>query len=88
MATISDTQAFLRPEFIQLIRSSKSLKHQLMVHFNISNSTLQLWLDRNNKNFTHYDCLLILQLHSGIKQIDNLLSINQISKAYDDLTVK
>ena len=77
MAKFSEVHACLRPEVILNIRKSKSLKLNLMLHFNISNSTLQSWLDNNKNNFTQYACLLILKEHLGINDVSNLMSVNQ-----------
>lgn len=76
MTNISQFSARLSPETIRMIRNSKSLKRSLMGHFDISTSTLQLWLDRGNKNFTQYDCLMLINHHLGHSDVINLLVIN------------
>jgi hypothetical protein len=71
------TQAKLKPEITSKIRKSKKLKMKLMMHFDISNSTLQLWLDKNSDNFTQYSVLRILMSHFDCHDFEDLLSINQ-----------
>ncbi len=71
------TQAKLKPEITNKIRKSKKLKMTLMMHFDISNSTLQLWLDKNSDNFTKYGVLRILMSHFDCNDFEDLLSINQ-----------
>ncbi|NQT76524.1 MAG: hypothetical protein HQ565_02340 [Bacteroidetes bacterium] len=76
MENILLTETKLKPEITNKIRKSKKLKMTLMAHFNISNSTLQLWLDKNSGNFTQYGVLRILMSHFDCNDLEDLLSIN------------
>jgi DNA-binding transcriptional regulator YiaG len=69
---LSKAQSKLTPSIIARIRKSKQLKIQLLIQFNISPSTLQLWLDKNNSNFTQIDSLLILKEYFELNTIEEL----------------
>jgi hypothetical protein len=69
-------KAKLKPEVIRQIRNSKNLKAQLLVHFDISHSTLQLWLDKNSTNFTQYACLRMLMMQMDCKEVEELMEIH------------
>jgi len=78
MEILSHSKAKLKPNIIAKIRKSKHLKLELMIHFYISNSTLQLWLDRNNPKLTQFGSLLILMDHFNQHIVQELLIIHQI----------
>lgn len=64
----------LKPEITHKIRNSKALKGLLIVHFNISSSTLQKWLREDNKNFIQYDSLEVIGAFIGVEQLTDLLT--------------
>ena len=78
MKFLLQSQVKLKPNIIARIRKNKQLKHELMIHFNISNSTLQLWLDRNNTKLTQFGSLLILMDHFNQSIVQELIIIHQI----------
>ena len=75
MSNISPNLYQLRPEIIQNIRTSRSLKAQLIVQLEISPNTLQLWLNSNHGNFTLYGCLEIISDHFDSNNISELVTI-------------
>jgi hypothetical protein len=72
---IFQNQAKLRPEIINEIRKDKYLKSFLLLHFDISASTLQNWLDKSSPNLTQYSFLEILRQHFHAESIDSLLYV-------------
>ena len=78
MEFLLQSQVKLKPNIIARIRKSKHLKLELMIHFNISNSTLQLWLDTNNTKLTQFGSLLILMDHFNQSIVQDLIIIHQI----------
>lgn len=56
----------LTPETLQFIRKSKKIKTQLMLQWDISNSTIQNWLNSNNPLLCHPDSLAIISKESQI----------------------
>lgn len=75
MQIIFQNQTKLRPEIIDDIRKDKQLKSLLLLHFDISASTLQNWLDKNSPNLTQYGFLEILRQYFQADSIDSLLLI-------------
>lgn len=80
MPTILNLQASLKPSINKKIRQSKHLKNALMYHFNISNSTLQLWLNNNSNQFTQYGSLQIIMHALDINKTEDLLTIEQVNE--------
>ncbi|NQT76193.1 MAG: hypothetical protein HQ565_00660 [Bacteroidetes bacterium] len=76
MEILFKSQVKLKPNIIAGIRKSKHLKHQLLILFDISNSTLQLWLDKNKRNFTQIDSLELIKEYFELNTIEELLDIN------------
>lgn len=76
MPTILQKQIKLRPEFILETRNSKHIRALLLLYFDISASTLSLWLDHNNNNFTQIGCLEILKHHFDCESVNDLLNTN------------
>ena len=76
MPTILQKQIKLRPEIILKIRKSKHLRALLLLYFDISESTLYLWLSRNSINFSQIGCLEILKNHFECDYFTELLNIN------------
>ena len=50
-----------------------------MLHFDISGSTLQLWLDKNNISFTQLDSLLLLKEYFELNTIEELIDRREIN---------
>jgi len=76
MEILLQSQVKLKPNIVARIRKSKHLKIQLLLLFNISPSTLQLWLDKNNSSFTQMNSLELLKEHFELNTIEELLDIN------------
>jgi len=75
MTIILQKQIKLSPEVILKSRNYKSIRTLSLLYFNVSASTLQLWLDRNNRNFTQIGCLEILKCHFDCESVNDLLNI-------------
>ena len=76
MEILLQSQVKLKPNIVARIRKSKHLKIQLLLLFNISPSTLQLWLDKNNSSFTQMNSLELLKEYFELNTIEELLDIN------------
>lgn len=63
----------LKPETLKLIRKNKKLKRELMGFFDIAPTTLQNWLDRNDKQFCLIESLLIIKEYLN-KEIPDLVT--------------
>lgn len=63
----------LKKQYLVSIRKNKLLMFALMNHFDISISSLYRWLDKNERAFSEYGCLLLIAHHLKIENIRDLL---------------
>ena len=77
MASIIQAPARLKPEYLIRLKKSKQLKALLMAHFGISQSTLNLWIQKNSTHFTQFSSLEILMNYFDCNSLEDMLNINQ-----------